>query len=358
MMLPMIEELRGAQPDAYIAIAVPKNVASLLEPTSEIDKVYAFNMPGELPDGFRRSLQRSWDITREYWQLMRNERFDACILPRWRDDAFRSTVLTYLTQAPRRVGFAFRTWSSRFAFRDALLTEADPGGTGLHDPARFVLLIQNAGLVPSFDPTVVSSKQSRIMQAAARSVSWESLRKRFSIKQGTRLVVMAPGAGAAKRRWPIDKWASVAETLQALGFTIGVLSGKSDADVALALNEAIREPKLLIAGTTSLPETAAILEHAELYLGSDSGPGHIAGALGIPSVILFIARESANPDGIHAARRIRPLGNKVTCVYPSEMTTPCGEACGASEAHCILKIQAIDVIHAAQAALGIAGRSH
>lgn len=101
-------------------------------------------------------------------------------------------------------------------------------------------------------------------------------------------VALHPGSGgyALARRWDTDKWAALADALvQQYGAAVVLLG--SPADGADAVQAAMTQPALNLAGRTSLPVLAALLAQCDLFLGADSGVMHLAAASGTPLVALF-----------------------------------------------------------------------
>lgn len=98
-------------------------------------------------------------------------------------------------------------------------------------------------------------------------------------------VVIFPGASIVERRWGADRFRRVAEQLSAIGIRTVVVGGEEDQQLGemivgggLGLN---------LAGSTSLAETAAVIQKSSLLLSGDSGVLHIAVGLGVPTVSLF-----------------------------------------------------------------------
>jgi heptosyltransferase-3 len=121
-------------------------------------------------------------------------------------------------------------------------------------------------------------------------------------------ILLAPGAGGVKKRWPLEQFLTVYQALERDGLRPEILLGpvETDLDAKLRQNGAavrrIRKPADLI-------ELAALLKTAAGYIGNDSGVGHLAGYLGVASVILFGSTDRAAwvPWGPRV-RAVRPPG--------------------------------------------------
>jgi len=101
----------------------------------------------------------------------------------------------------------------------------------------------------------------------------------------TPLLAVHLGAGMAAKRWPLEHWKPLIQRFLNDGWRVVVVGGSEDTPFAEQL-----EPHVNLrdwTGRLSVPQTAAFLERADLFVGSDSGPAHLAACAGIASVILF-----------------------------------------------------------------------
>jgi ADP-heptose:LPS heptosyltransferase len=101
-------------------------------------------------------------------------------------------------------------------------------------------------------------------------------------------IVVHAGAKSGLRRWPVDRFATVARRLAADGHRVVVTGGAGEEPVAFAVAEAAGlGPSAVLAGRTGLGELAALIARARLLISGDTGVAHLATAFGTPSVILF-----------------------------------------------------------------------
>ncbi len=101
-------------------------------------------------------------------------------------------------------------------------------------------------------------------------------------------VVVHPGAAAAARRWPADRFAHVARNLHEDGHRVLITGGPAETDLARSVAAAAGlAPRRVLAGRTRLDELAAVVAAARLVLSGDTGVAHLATAFGTPSVVLF-----------------------------------------------------------------------
>jgi heptosyltransferase III len=155
-------------------------------------------------------------------------------------------------------------------------------------------------------------------------------------------LLIHPGAGSPRKRWPIVRFRAVAAAIEAGGGRVEYLLGPADRDL---------RPHLADAPVVHLPaDTRALrrlLTSARAYVGNDSGVSHLAAWLGLPSVVVF---------GPSDPVRWRPLGEGVAIVRPQLTCTPCFETApeNCERPDCILEVSAEEVIEALERVAGVA----
>jgi ADP-heptose:LPS heptosyltransferase len=103
-----------------------------------------------------------------------------------------------------------------------------------------------------------------------------------------RRVVVHPGAAAAARRWPPERWAVVARSQREEGREVVLTGSRDERSLCERIaGDACLPPASVLAGRTSLLELAGIVGRARVVLSGDTGVAHLATALGTPSVVLF-----------------------------------------------------------------------
>ncbi|HEX7078786.1 MAG TPA: glycosyltransferase family 9 protein [Candidatus Eisenbacteria bacterium] len=100
------------------------------------------------------------------------------------------------------------------------------------------------------------------------------------------VVYVHPGAGKLKNRWPAARFATVAAELLARGHDVRLIEGPQDAGTTGAVSAAVGRALPVVRGET-IPMLAARFSRAALYVGNDTGPLHLAGAVGCPTVGIY-----------------------------------------------------------------------
>lgn len=100
-----------------------------------------------------------------------------------------------------------------------------------------------------------------------------------------------PGARDLRRRWAPENFARVADTLVSSGLRVVLTGTASEAEVAGNVQKLMRHPAVNLAGKTELGVLAALIKNAGILVCNDTGVSHIAAALGVPSVVVFLASD-------------------------------------------------------------------
>lgn len=129
---------------------------------------------------------------------------------------------------------------------------------------------------------------------------------------GQPFMTVFPGASIPERRWGADCFRQVAEVLTVFGIKVVVVGGKEDRGQGKAISGG--GLGLNLAGLTSLPETAAVIQKSSLLLSGDSGVLHIAVGLGVPTVSLF---------GPGRAKKWAPQGEHHFVINKNLPCSPC-----------------------------------
>jgi heptosyltransferase II len=335
MSTPALLRLREAYPRARITILTPARIAGLFHRHPAIDEISTF-APGE----------GVWTIARR----LRRSHFDlGLILP----NSPRSALELWFGRVRRRIGIAR-------PLRNFLLTEAVPA---LPESAPMVKRatrdIQARVANPSRHkrpslPARAHHLYHYLHLAAAAGASPEPLppsipvsdveideaRTRFGLLR-SRWFGLNPGAeyGPAKR-WPADRFAAVAVAAQRRwNCRWAILGGPGDVAIAEEIGRQITvaarpgsaaasSPPLVLAGRTSLRELRAVLKACEVVLTNDSGPMHLAAAVGTPVVALF---GSTSPEltgpGLPRDQRHAVLRIDVPCAPCFRRTCPIDFRC-------------------------------
>ena len=281
MALAAIADVRRALPEATIAVAARPAIAPMFRLVPDVNEVVTLERRGWLQLGAD----------------LRGRQFDAALL-------LPNSLHSALTVA--RAGVTER-WGYRRDGRGQLLTRAVPPPSGLHQVKYYQQLVDALGFPNgASEPRLAVSAQSR--QAAARlleEAGWDG-RAPF--------VALAPGAayGGAKR-WPPERFASLALELAADGVPTVMIGSGGDRDTAAEVKQAA--PQVIdLVGRTDLSQLAGVLALARTLVSNDSGAMHLAAAVGTPVTAVF---------GPTDERATRPLGERHAILTANVWCRPC-----------------------------------
>lgn len=166
------------------------------------------------------------------------------------------------------------------------------------------------------------------------------------------LVGILPGSNAPARRWPVERFAEVARSLTREGARVVVLGGRPEREASARV--AREAPDVLnLAGTTDLWDLAAILSLCDLVITNDTGPMHLAGAVGTATVSLW---GSSDPGEVRqtGATDLPVTGPDIPCrpCYRNEChRRGRGTLLGDAHEECMRLIEAEDVLRAVRSGL-------
>ena len=150
---------------------------------------------------------------------------------------------------------------------------------------------------------------------------------------GRPLIVCGPATKMQAKDWERDNWRELVGRMQASypEHGLALVGASHDAEFSEYAAQRWTGPKVNLCGTISPRETAAVMEHAQVFLGPDSGPMHLAASVGVPCVIAFSAH---GLPGVWF-----PNGNQHQIVYHQPECFNCGlETCIVKQKKCMRSI--------------------
>lgn len=259
--LPMLAALRTSFPRAHMAWLVKRQWAGLLERAEGLDRIWAVE-PGVL--GWLSLVPR-----------LRAERFDLAVDLQ---GLFRSGAMAWMTGCPTRIGFANGREGSPFFYTSRVPIKT----LDMHAVDRYLLVARALGASDSRSPEFRIRLLSNDREEVARLLA------RHGVHAGASWVAVNVSARWLTKRWPLDRFAAVADRLQEEGLGPVVLIGGPDerAD-AQAVASRMRTVPVNLTGETTPGLLPALLDSASVLLTNDSGPMHVAAAVGTSVVALF-----------------------------------------------------------------------
>lgn len=271
-----INSLKSRYPGLGITILAEQRNSTAFSLIPNVDTVLCYDRPCE----FFRALRGRYDVvidTEQWYRL--------------------SAVVARLVRSSIKIGFGTNE-------RRRMFTHRVPYDQNAYEADNFLALLKPLGI----DCHLESETPGLTVPPEAVSRASQLLQ---SLGTGS-FVAIFPGASIPEKRWGEDRFRLVAEALSVLGIKIVVVGGKEDRQQGEAIVSG--GLGLNLAGLTSLPETAAVIQKSALLLSGDSGVLHIAAGLGVPTVSLF---------GPGRVEKWAPRGEKHVVINKGLPCSPC-----------------------------------
>jgi ADP-heptose:LPS heptosyltransferase len=265
LFLPFLASLRKQMPFTQIHLAVPEDVAPIYRLWGEVDRLHTFRRDeGHRSAGYRNKL---------LGQMPKH--FDWVILPTFNGEKL-SYKLASRMEAKRKVGFAgeFRGVKARHrcGYEKIVGEKVSVPNPDIHELEKYRLLLQHLGLKPEIDfPLIRTGREDRPQSADQKTANLR--------------IILAVGTVNPIKEYP--RWTEVVASLNAKLNPEWVLVGGKGEKVPADLLQAMLPKARDLRGQTSLEELSREILAADLFLGVDTGPAHLALALGKPAVVVL-----------------------------------------------------------------------
>ena len=285
--LPALQAIRKRFPAARITVAVGKPGAEIVSMSSYANETLVVDRVG-LRDGFKPlSVVRVFGIVKD----VRRRKFDFVIDLH---SLSETNLLGFLSGAPKRL-YARRPGRSLdylANFRPAPPLETDHRQRHLIDRYLDVLIpleIKTAARFPN------------LKTRPADDAVIEKILRKAKADAGVPLIGLFPGAGHSSRRWPLEQFAELADYLiRNDGVKVLVFVGPEEQPLVKEMRRLFPSSSLVLDQLT-LPQLAAAATRLAAFVSNDTGPMHVASAVGTPVVLLLDKRAPTSylPQGDH-----------------------------------------------------------
>ena len=320
---PVIRQLRKVCPDAYIAMMVKSEYWGLLANNPDLDEVIVYD---------KRGREKSLLDTIKFAFMLRKKKFDTAI-------AFHPTnrvhLMLFLAGISTRVGY-----NRKMGFLLSKRMEHEKHLGEKHESDYSMDLLEYAGF--SIDN---ADKKPYIVTSEGDKKAIDSTMKNFGI--GNNVVAMHVGASCVSKRWSAESFAQVTEVLSDKYSAETILVGGEESEEFSKEVMAIARCKVIdITGILSLSALAEFLSRCRIFISNDSGPVHVATAVGTPVVVIF----GRNDPGL-SPKRWRPVGEDDQVIHKPGECDPCLAHNCKNEFACLKAISPEDVVKAVEMVL-------
>ena len=317
---PVFSNLRQAYPNVELHALTGAWSRVVLERHPDINKVLEYNSPAFCRTGRPTSLKQTFQL---YRQLRRQE-YDLLVELRgdWRIVWFALLRITPHRLSRAALQIASKLRLSRFS--------------GTHETTRNLDVLRYMG--------IPASVQTATFSVTTADEKWASnFLATHKIDRQDPLVAIHPGSPIPLKRWLPERYAELADWLiaqkRAQVLFVGV---KNEIPIITEIQEFMRAGTVSIAGKTTLTQLASILHICNVFIGNDSGPMHLAAAVGTQTIGLY-----GPGDPTHFG----PMGTQCQTIRRKLDCPPClGTTCQLGKEGCMSEIQVIDVIQTLEAA--------
>jgi heptosyltransferase-1 len=286
--LPFLNAVKLSFPNSEIHWVIAKGLEGLLDGNPMINRLIVINK--DVWKKISRTVDTLVEV-RRLFKKIREERYDLVVDLQ---GLLRSGLITMASRAPARIGFTEAREGSTFFY-----TAKVRGGKDLHAVDRYLKIAAALGCE--------ADGSAFPLPLIKESDSWVKAFK-SDLKE---YIVLVPGARWATKIWPAENFGKVASLVQVPSLVVG---SRADRGIADKVVEASRGRAVSVAGKTSLMELIEIMRGAKLVISNDSGPMHIAAALGVPVVAIF---------GPTSPERTGPYGGPHVIVRSGAACAPC-----------------------------------
>lgn len=326
MTVPSLRELRRLFPDAHLTLATRSWAQELFADADFIDELLVNDRRGL---GAVRTQVREW----------KERKFDLAVLFQ---NAFEAALIPALARVPLRIGYATER-------RGFLLTHslALPDWRSskhevfyyLNIVARVERFVKGGKRTPDdYEP------QSELKISEARRAGAVNFLVRHGVDGERKLIALCPGSiNSRAKRWPAESFAALADLLIDWHAQVLLIGSRDELDVSLDVARRMRHEPIMLTGKTTLSQALEVLDTVDLLITNDTGPAHIAAALGRPTLVIF---GPTNP------LTTRPFSSNSEIVRHPPECAPCMLRDCPIDHRCMTAISPAEVFARAQLMLG------
>ncbi|WP_022852249.1 glycosyltransferase family 9 protein [Limisalsivibrio acetivorans] len=252
--------------EAVVDFCVRPEFAPLFEGLELINKVIPFD---------KRGNEKGLSGIFRFAGFLKLGEYDVIISPH---KSFRSTLLLGMTGVIRRIGFRQAAFS--FVYPEKVERNME-----LHEVERNLMLLEP--FITDFALEDAKRRGGRPEVFIDESYSEKVSRYFKAARPGGRVIALAPGSVWATKKWPAQRFAKVADMIYEAGDIPLIIGGPMDRDAADELKSHMRHTPADFCGFIPLRRLPALIDACDLLITNDSGPLHIAVAVGTPATAIF-----------------------------------------------------------------------
>jgi heptosyltransferase-2 len=329
MTIPALRQLRSLFPKAHITLATRSWAKGLFSGVEFLDDLQVHD-----GTGLRSVVQqvRAW----------RKRDFELAVLF---PNSLETALVASLARVPFRIGYATDG-------RQSLLTHPlalPEWRNSKHEVFYYLQIVAELEWLIRREQTFLNTQPDGSLEVSIgrKSAARDLLRAHGVILSDDRaLVALCPGSiNSRAKRWPAERYAALGDKLiDELDAQVVLIGSAAELEVSRAVNDQMRNKAVMLTGQTDLAELVAILSLVDLLVTNDTGPAHIASALGRPTLVIF------GPTNPLTTRPFSPFGEIVR--HPPDCA-PCMLRDCPIDHRCMTAITPDEVFERARVVLGM-----
>lgn len=306
---PALRALKEQNPDRHLTLLTSPAGAEAATLLPGLDEVLSYPAPWMKPD--RRLGNSRTDL--EMVERLRNGGFEAAVIfTVYSQNPLPAALLLHLAGVPLTLGYCRE---NPYHLLSDWVRESEPEQGVRHEVRRHLDLVATVGAKPTQENLLVES-------SPASRTRVDQLLRDTGLTGDEGWIVVHTGATAPSRRYPAEQFATAIGILWREHGLVPVLTGSTDETGLVArVAELAGSPVVDLAGRLELHELAALLARAPLLLTNNTGPAHLAAALGTPVVDLYAL---TNPQHTPWQVPSRVLYHDVPCRFCYSSVCPEG----------------------------------
>ena len=263
LLTPALRALKIAYPQSHLALLIRPLVADLMATHPYVDEV--------MVDSKGKILSRFTSFWKSVSEIRRSD-FDLAVV--LHPTSFRNALIPFLADVPERIG-------SNVSGRGILLTRTCADRTDLHEVHRYLRVLELIEIHES------NAKLEFWHTDVDRHAAHQILAP-HSISPKEHLIGVNLGTTWRTKCWSLENFSEViAQVQKRFGARILLTGSTAEIPLGEALAQIVKVETINLIGKTTLTQLGALIESCDLYLTCDSGPMHIAAAVGTPTIALF-----------------------------------------------------------------------
>ena len=273
---PALRALRSRFPDAEIDLLASPVAAQFHKKSPYVNRIHVARSWSTRPRGTR--VRPMLPVL----AAMRREGYD-CVIADVTQQSFKYSLLALLTGARVRVGFNRNHRGFLHSVQVPFRGEADWVQLNLDLVGALGARTDDRREEVAFDRDDVAAIEALLSRAHQRAAARSPI------------VALHIGSNWQSRTWYADRWAAIGDALETShGATIVFVGAPGEREAVEEVRALMRRPSTTLVGATDIPELAALMSVAQLFVGTDSGPRHVAGAAGTPHVVVMCDQDDTD----------------------------------------------------------------